>query len=92
MQILGTSSDDEMIATFLRGELSSERFGADIRACLDHLTPNSYPVYTGNVVADPQVPCTRWLMLNPNTGVMIESSWFRCPPTRYKSVGAMPSN
>ena len=28
------SSDDEMVATFLRGELSSERFGGDIRACL----------------------------------------------------------
>jgi hypothetical protein len=34
VQILGTSSDDEMVATFLRGELSSERFGGDIRACL----------------------------------------------------------
>ncbi len=34
MRILGTSSDDEMVATFLRGELSSGRFGADIRACL----------------------------------------------------------
>jgi hypothetical protein len=34
VQILGMSSDDEMVATFLRGELSSERFGADIRACL----------------------------------------------------------
>jgi hypothetical protein len=34
MQILGVSSDDEMVATFLRGELSSERFGADIRSCL----------------------------------------------------------
>jgi hypothetical protein len=34
VQILGMSSDDEMVATFLRGELSSERFGGDIRACL----------------------------------------------------------
>jgi hypothetical protein len=34
VQILGLSSDDEMVATFLRGELSSERFGGDIRACL----------------------------------------------------------
>jgi hypothetical protein len=34
MRILGASSADEMVATFLRGELSSERFGADIRACL----------------------------------------------------------
>ena len=34
MRILGPASDDEMVATFLRGELSSERFGADIRAYL----------------------------------------------------------
>jgi hypothetical protein len=34
VQILGASSDDEMIATFLRGELPSERFGGDIRTCL----------------------------------------------------------
>jgi hypothetical protein len=37
VQILGASSDDEMIATFLRGELSSERFGGDIRTCLASL-------------------------------------------------------
>jgi hypothetical protein len=34
VQILDASSDDEMVATFLRGELSSERFGGDIRRCL----------------------------------------------------------
>lgn len=34
MRILGGSSDDEMVATFLRGELSSERFGGDIKSCL----------------------------------------------------------
>src|ERR1700722_10659584 len=34
MQILAASSDDEMVATFLRGELSSERFGGDIRSWL----------------------------------------------------------
>jgi hypothetical protein len=34
VRILGVSGDDEMVATFLRGELSSERFGADIRSCL----------------------------------------------------------
>jgi hypothetical protein len=34
VQILDVSSDDEMVATFLRGELSSERFGRDIRCCL----------------------------------------------------------
>jgi hypothetical protein len=28
------SGGGEMVATFLRGELSSERFGADIRSCL----------------------------------------------------------
>jgi hypothetical protein len=28
------SSGDEMVATFLRGELSSERFGGDITSCL----------------------------------------------------------
>jgi hypothetical protein len=34
VRVLGVSDDDEMIATFLGGELPSERFGADIRACL----------------------------------------------------------
>jgi hypothetical protein len=34
VQILAASCDDEMVATFLRGELSSERFGGDIRSCL----------------------------------------------------------
>jgi hypothetical protein len=37
VQILGTSSDEEMIATFLRGELTSERFGEDVRTCLASL-------------------------------------------------------
>ncbi len=34
VQILGVSSEDEMVTTFLRGELSSERFGGDIRSQL----------------------------------------------------------
>ena len=34
MQILALSSDDEMVATFLLGELFSERFSGDIRSCL----------------------------------------------------------
>jgi hypothetical protein len=34
VQILAASSDEEMIATFLRGELSSERFSGAIRTCL----------------------------------------------------------
>jgi hypothetical protein len=35
MRVLGESSEEEMIATFLRGELSSERFGPALR---DQLT------------------------------------------------------
>jgi hypothetical protein len=34
VQVVGVSSDDEMVATFLRGELSSERFGGGIESCL----------------------------------------------------------
>jgi hypothetical protein len=34
MRILGVSSEDEMIACFLRGELSSQRFGGAIRSHL----------------------------------------------------------
>jgi hypothetical protein len=34
VKILGMSNDDEMVATFLRGELPSERFGDDIRSGL----------------------------------------------------------
>lgn len=34
MRILGAISEDEMVACFLRGELTSRRFGADIRSQL----------------------------------------------------------
>ncbi|WP_256256955.1 hypothetical protein [Streptomyces sp. MUSC 14] len=34
MQVLGTSSEDEMIACFLSGELSSRRFGRNLRSHL----------------------------------------------------------
>ncbi len=34
MRVLGVSSEDEMVACFLRGELSSQRFGGDIRSRL----------------------------------------------------------
>ncbi|MFI7062697.1 hypothetical protein ACIBL3_17070 [Kribbella sp. NPDC050124] len=37
MRIIGASSDDEMVATFLLGELSSERFGADLARVLAEL-------------------------------------------------------
>lgn len=34
MQVLGMSSEDEMVACFLRGELSSQRFGQNLRSHL----------------------------------------------------------
>ncbi|MFF2079759.1 hypothetical protein ACFVXG_33995 [Kitasatospora sp. NPDC058162] len=34
MQVLGRSSEDEMVACFLRGELSSRRFGRNLRSQL----------------------------------------------------------
>ncbi|MFB7634148.1 hypothetical protein ACFC0M_24820 [Streptomyces sp. NPDC056149] len=34
MQVLGLSSEDEMVACFLRGELSSRRFGQNLRSHL----------------------------------------------------------
>lgn len=34
MRIIGDSSDDEMVACFLHGELASERFGAGVRRAL----------------------------------------------------------
>ncbi|MFB7666365.1 hypothetical protein ACFC1R_20830 [Kitasatospora sp. NPDC056138] len=34
MQVLGTSSEDEMVACFLSGELSSRRFGQNLRSHL----------------------------------------------------------
>ena len=34
MRVLGVSSEDEMVACFLRGELTSQRFGGDIRTHL----------------------------------------------------------
>jgi hypothetical protein len=34
MREVAEISEDEMIATFLRGELTSERFGDDVRAAL----------------------------------------------------------
>lgn len=37
MRILGESSEDEMIFTFLHAELRSERFGAKLREALDSL-------------------------------------------------------
>jgi hypothetical protein len=35
VRILGPVAEDEVVATFLRGELESERFGAPIRAALE---------------------------------------------------------
>lgn len=35
MRVRGVSSEDEMVACFLRGELSSQRFGGDIRSRLE---------------------------------------------------------
>lgn len=34
VRILGESSEDEMVACFLRGELSSRRFGGNLRSRL----------------------------------------------------------
>jgi hypothetical protein len=51
-----------------------------------YFTPNSAPVYTGLVEPSPPVLCTQWTMLTANTGVQIESSWFRCPPTQYSPI------
>jgi hypothetical protein len=35
VRVIRPSSEAEMVATFLRGELGSERFGAAIRAAVD---------------------------------------------------------
>jgi hypothetical protein len=35
MRVIGRSSEAEMVAVFLRGELESERFGAGVRAAID---------------------------------------------------------
>jgi hypothetical protein len=49
MRVVGPSSEDEMVAVFLRGELSSSRFGPHIRRALLEVEVQE------RVIADPRV-------------------------------------
>jgi hypothetical protein len=67
MRVLGVSSDDEMVATFLRGELSSERFGGDIRSCLASCGQAEW-LLTHPDLSDPEANAARRAVLAATRG------------------------
>lgn len=54
MKVIRTSSEDEMLLEFLKGELTSERFSKNIQNVLDKLNLNSDIIFNGDISSNNQ--------------------------------------
>jgi hypothetical protein len=88
MRVVRESSDEEMVASFLQGEISSERFGAAIR---DQLTAvgQSEELVTQPDLADPRANKARANVLGATRGYGEDRELFEFFPTAVEWVRAL---
>ena len=87
MRILETLTEDDMIATFLRGEICSERFGDKIREAIAARKVEERIIHSPDT-ADPQQNYLRRLVLRKARGYGSGISWFMGLPKDIQWVRA----
>lgn len=90
MRVLGGITEDEMVACFLRGELTSRRFGADVRSRLAALG-RPERLLTEPDLADAQANAARRAVLAATRGYGEDRELFRDFPAEVDWVRAVLS-
>lgn len=87
MRVIRESSDNEMIAVFLLGELTSERFGAVIRTALD-AAGQTEALVTAADLGDAEQNCARRALLAVTRGYGEDRDVFENFPARVRWLRA----
>jgi hypothetical protein len=88
VRVIGDSSEDEMVACFLLGEMTSSRFGAEIRRALAELGRSEH-LLTDADLADPAGSHTRRALLAVTRGYGENRGVFEGFPTRVRWIRAV---